>query len=390
MLVAGAARLRLPAPGGAGRSSAATAVRGRAARARPRSSRRVLRARVDRRAAGTRAATRGDRQIGAGAIFGEPQPWAILAGAPDAAQAATAGREHPPLPRRRRRAARSCTARRGSARRSRPARNDPGRDRALVAARRRRRQQRQLRRRRVVRRQRLAHVGARRARRRRPRRAPTTRGASTRATRSRPTRRAFPDHWAGTISVDDTCYALLRRASPAQLRHRRSTGTYDGQITEQPTWMVMDAIRLAGITPTRRGYRIAPHLPFGRFSLRLPQVGVAARVRPAARLRASRRVGPDRAARAGAPDVVPRVPRGLGWPSSGGLPAGLGVGGVPPAGPDRFGSRLGRHLAPPFVTLPRGGGLHPPSPVVRRVGETAADTVESRPKPPGSPEETHR
>jgi hypothetical protein len=40
--------------------------------------------------------------------------------------------------------------------------------------------------------------------------------------------------------------------------------------------MVMDAIRLAGITPTERGYRIAPHLPFARFSLRLPGIGVAA------------------------------------------------------------------------------------------------------------------
>src|SRR5262245_37257498 len=41
--------------------------------------------------------------------------------------------------------------------------------------------------------------------------------------------------------------------------------------------MVMDSIRLAGITPTRRGYRIAPHLPFSRFSLRLLRISVAAR-----------------------------------------------------------------------------------------------------------------
>jgi hypothetical protein len=40
--------------------------------------------------------------------------------------------------------------------------------------------------------------------------------------------------------------------------------------------MVMNAIRLAGITPTGSGLRIAPHLPFARFSLRLPAVGVAA------------------------------------------------------------------------------------------------------------------
>ena len=37
--------------------------------------------------------------------------------------------------------------------------------------------------------------------------------------------------------------------------------------------MVMDAIRLAGITPTSAG---VPHLPFETFSPRLPQIGVAA------------------------------------------------------------------------------------------------------------------
>ena len=52
--------------------------------------------------------------------------------------------------------------------------------------------------------------------------------------------------------------------------------TYDGEITEQPTWMVMDAIRLAGITPVRSGYVVEPHLPMATFSLRLPDVGVAA------------------------------------------------------------------------------------------------------------------
>jgi hypothetical protein len=40
--------------------------------------------------------------------------------------------------------------------------------------------------------------------------------------------------------------------------------------------MLMDAIRLAGITPTEEGYTIAPHLPFAHFSLRLPQIGIAA------------------------------------------------------------------------------------------------------------------
>ena len=87
----------------------------------------------------------------------------------------------------------------------------------------------------------------------------------------------YPDHWQGTISVDDVCHAFYGN-------HPESCGTglsqtYSGQITEQPTWMVMNAIRLAGLTPTGRGFYIAPHLPFAKFSLRLPQIGIASETR---------------------------------------------------------------------------------------------------------------
>src|SRR3954454_2307602 len=83
----------------------------------------------------------------------------------------------------------------------------------------------------------------------------------------------YPDHWQGTISVDDVCHAFYGN-------HPESCGTglsqtYSGQITEQATWMVMGAIRMAGITPTRRGFEIAPHLPFAHFKLRLPRIGIA-------------------------------------------------------------------------------------------------------------------
>ena len=84
----------------------------------------------------------------------------------------------------------------------------------------------------------------------------------------------FPDHWAGTISIDDACWSYY--SSAPERCGIPLFDQYDGQITEQPTWMVMNAIRLGGITPTRDGYRIAPHLPFGRFALRFPQVGIAA------------------------------------------------------------------------------------------------------------------
>ncbi len=81
---------------------------------------------------------------------------------------------------------------------------------------------------------------------------------------------AFPRHWDGTVSVDDACNAFYA-SHPADC----GVGLYSdyaGQITEQPTWMVMDAVNLAGVTATERGFRITPHLR--RFSLRLPRVGV--------------------------------------------------------------------------------------------------------------------
>jgi hypothetical protein len=84
----------------------------------------------------------------------------------------------------------------------------------------------------------------------------------------------WPNHWDGTISVDDVCYAYY---SPHPDYCGNGLGTsYEGQITEQPTWMVMNAINLAGVTPLADGFQVTPHLPMARFNLRLPDVGVAA------------------------------------------------------------------------------------------------------------------
>src|SRR3954467_1869475 len=58
-------------------------------------------------------------------------------------------------------------------------------------------------------------------------------------------------------------YALDEATDPRARQpeiYRRTDTTdawHSGQITEQATWMVMDAIRMAGITPTRRGFHIA-------------------------------------------------------------------------------------------------------------------------------------
>jgi hypothetical protein len=85
----------------------------------------------------------------------------------------------------------------------------------------------------------------------------------------------WPQHWDGTISVDDVCYGYYS-AHPSYCGNGLGT-TYEGQITEQPTWMVMDAVRLAGVTPVEDGYDVTPHLPMRTFSVRLPYVGVAQR-----------------------------------------------------------------------------------------------------------------
>lgn len=217
----------------------------------------------------------GDRQIGQGAIFGEPQPWAILAGIPTPEQARTLvsnirrfldGVKAPKVVDGPSRIGSSLT----------PASNDPAvTERSMPPG--------------GVGDNNSNYVGGvwfdvngwltwalgeldgvvPKAR----RRAWSEYTRNTLATHAA----QFPDHWAGTISVDDTCYAYY--ASRPEQCGNDLYRDYDGQITEQPTWMVMDAIRLAGITPTAAGYTIAPHFPFRHFSLRLPRVGVAAKTR---------------------------------------------------------------------------------------------------------------
>ncbi len=84
----------------------------------------------------------------------------------------------------------------------------------------------------------------------------------------------YPDTWDGTISSDDVCNGYY---SPyPQLCGNSLSTQFDGQNSEQPTWMVMDAIRLAGITPSGAGFLISPHLPLTSFSLQLPEIGVTA------------------------------------------------------------------------------------------------------------------
>ncbi|HEV3230435.1 MAG TPA: hypothetical protein VGY97_13245 [Solirubrobacteraceae bacterium] len=84
---------------------------------------------------------------------------------------------------------------------------------------------------------------------------------------------AYPSHWDGVISVDDVCRSFYS-ANPEICGTGLSTN-YEGQIMHQPAWSLFDAIRLVGIDPVQDGYQVTPHLPMATFSLRLPEVGVA-------------------------------------------------------------------------------------------------------------------
>ena len=86
---------------------------------------------------------------------------------------------------------------------------------------------------------------------------------------------AFPRRWNGIVSVDDACNSWFAEdpgACGIGLDH-----TYAGQIMHQPAWTLYAATRLAGIAPTAHGYRFDPSLPLRRFSLRLPNAGVSVR-----------------------------------------------------------------------------------------------------------------
>ena len=178
----------------AGRRPRRPRLRGRAAPAAERDLRRP-RGRSGRRAVGTRAATPARSSSARGAIFGEPQPWAILAGAPDASQAAT-------LVANIRRylggvGATAGPSRIGSAQS--PAADDPSvSEHGRPEHRRAGRQRGGLPRRQLVRRRRLAHLGARQPGRHRAARARRTRSPSSSWARSRRTRRRTPRTGTGS------------------------------------------------------------------------------------------------------------------------------------------------------------------------------------------------
>jgi hypothetical protein len=90
---------------------------------------------------------------------------------------------------------------------------------------------------------------------------------------------AFPEHWDGVISVDDEC-ASYYQSPPSGCGIGLATGAgavngYDTQIMHQPAYSLFDLLKLAGVEATSGGYEITPHLPTGSFDVRLPQLGLA-------------------------------------------------------------------------------------------------------------------
>lgn len=87
---------------------------------------------------------------------------------------------------------------------------------------------------------------------------------------------AFPEEWNGTLNVDDSCNAHF-----AVEPHECGIGVFklllniNGQIAHQPAWSQFALLKLAGLEPTAAGYDIRPHLPLERWSLRFPRTGLA-------------------------------------------------------------------------------------------------------------------
>jgi Glycosyl hydrolase 36 superfamily, catalytic domain/Glycosyltransferase family 36 len=106
---------------------------------------------------------------------------------------------------------------------------------------------------------------------------------------------AYPDHWTGILHVDDACNSFYSSAPDRcgiPLLLDLADSRINGQVTHQPAWGLFAALRLAGIQPTGGGYRIAPTLPLKRFSIRLPRVGIE--VRPGSMRGYVRTVAPAR------------------------------------------------------------------------------------------------
>jgi len=88
---------------------------------------------------------------------------------------------------------------------------------------------------------------------------------------------AYPSSFVGIMHSADACYAHYDKFAP----FCASEFLWQGENMHQPAWLVTATVKLAGIDPTGAGYRITPHFPRQEFSLRLPEVAVEYRAETA-------------------------------------------------------------------------------------------------------------
>jgi hypothetical protein len=89
---------------------------------------------------------------------------------------------------------------------------------------------------------------------------------------------AYPEHWNGVVNVDDACWSFFSSdpgACGVGALILLGGSNYAGQITHKHAWTLFSLLKLAGVEPTRDGYRIAPRLPLDGWSLRFPNLGLA-------------------------------------------------------------------------------------------------------------------
>ena len=83
---------------------------------------------------------------------------------------------------------------------------------------------------------------------------------------------AYPRHWGGIISVDDVCRS--HNSTDPDHCGIGLNKQYTGQNMHQPAWLLWDVLKLAGIEATPAGYRLDPLLPMRRFTVRMPRIGL--------------------------------------------------------------------------------------------------------------------
>jgi hypothetical protein len=86
---------------------------------------------------------------------------------------------------------------------------------------------------------------------------------------------AFPNQWDSIVGVDDVCTSYYDLKNQGILGLPGIRSIWEGQLTEQPSLIVMGLLTLAGLQPTPSGFVIDPQLPTKYFNVQFPMVGLS-------------------------------------------------------------------------------------------------------------------